>query len=165
MSIDHTEKADHAPHRVRWFTRARGGAPAALHEADCTKYVTKSSANGCTIPQYIVTQTVRMVGGSVRFVSANLRQDARVDPCYISTPNDLRMLRTGFRIVRDITRQKAMNPFGGEGLVPGKAWMTDRDIDEFIRKKASTVQDATCTCRMGKGRQGWVRSGAARARR
>jgi choline dehydrogenase-like flavoprotein len=73
-------------------------------------------------------------------IRPDLREaDLRIDPCYLSNPNDTRALRDGFRIVREVVRQK-----------PGSACTSAADIDAHIRMTATTVQHASCTCRMGR---------------
>ncbi len=88
--------------------------------------------------------------GRVWLASANPRDKPRIDPCYLSSPNDVRVLRNGFRIARDVVRQKPLDPFRGEELLPGPSCTSDADIDAHIRATATTVQHASCTCRVGR---------------
>jgi choline dehydrogenase-like flavoprotein len=87
--------------------------------------------------------------GRVYLASADPRHKPRIDPCYLSHPGDVRALRHGFRIVREIVRQKPLDAFRGEELTPGPACTSDSDIDAHIRATATTVQHACCTCKMG----------------
>ena len=87
--------------------------------------------------------------GRVSLASANPRDNPRIDPCYLSSPSDIRVLREGFRIVRDVVRQKPLDPFRGEELSPGPDCVSDADVDAHIRATATTVQHASCTCRVG----------------
>ena len=88
--------------------------------------------------------------GRVWLDSTDPRAKPRIDPCYLSSPNDVRVLREGFRIVREIVRQKPLDPFRGEEVSPGPACTSDADVDAHIRSTATTVQHASCTCRMGR---------------
>ena len=88
--------------------------------------------------------------GRLWLASADPRDEPRIDPCYLSSPKDVRVLRDGFRIVRDIVRQEALAPFRGEELSPGPGCTSDADVDAHIRNTATTVQHASCTCRMGR---------------
>ena len=88
--------------------------------------------------------------GRVWLASANPRDNPRIDPCYLSSPNDIRVLRNGFRIARDVVRQKSLDPFRGEELSPGPGCISDADVDAHIRATATTVQHASCTCRVGR---------------
>ena len=89
--------------------------------------------------------------GRLWLASADPRDAPRIDPCYLSSSKDMRVLRDGFRIVRDIVRQEALAPFRGEELSPGAGCTSDADVDAHIRNTATTVQHASCTCRMGRG--------------
>jgi choline dehydrogenase-like flavoprotein len=88
--------------------------------------------------------------GRLWLASADPRDKPRIDPCYLSTPNDVRALRDGLRIVRDVVRQKPLDAFRGEELSPGPGCTSDAEIDAHIRMTATTVQHASCTCRMGR---------------
>jgi len=87
--------------------------------------------------------------GRVWLASNDPRAHPRVDPDYLSNPDDIRVLRDGFRIARDVVRQQSLDPFRGEELSPGAACQSDADVDAHIRATASTVQHACCTCRVG----------------
>jgi choline dehydrogenase-like flavoprotein len=62
----------------------------------------------------------------------------------------MRTLRDGLRIVREVARQKPLDGFRGPELAPGRDCTTDADLDAYIRRTATTVQHASCTCRMGR---------------
>ncbi len=81
--------------------------------------------------------------------SADPRARPVIDPRYLSHPDDVRVLREGFRIARDVIRQTPLDPFRGAELNPGPSCKTAADIDEHIRRTATTVQHACCTCRIG----------------
>lgn len=81
--------------------------------------------------------------------SADPREHPRIDPGYLSDPDDVRVLREGFRIAREVVRQLPLDPFRGDELNPGPGCKTAGDIDEHIRRTATTVQHAACTCRVG----------------
>ncbi|AHG64177.1 GMC family oxidoreductase [Advenella mimigardefordensis] len=72
-----------------------------------------------------------------------------IDPRYLSCVEDVRVLRDGFRIAREVVSQLQLDAFRGEELSPGLACRTDADIDKHIRHTATTVQHASCTCRIG----------------
>src|SRR5207237_10480881 len=73
----------------------------------------------------------------------------RIDSCDLARPDDLGVLRDGFRVVRAVGRQKQLDVFRGEELSPGPGCTSDADIDAHIRMTATTVQHASCTCRIG----------------
>ena len=88
--------------------------------------------------------------GRVWLASTDPRDKPRIDPRYLSSPDDVRTLRDGFRIARDVVRQAPLDGYRGEELSPGTACASDADIDSHIRLTATTVQHASCTCRMGR---------------
>ena len=87
--------------------------------------------------------------GTVSLASADPRARPRIDPQYLSNPQDLRTLRDGLRIVREVARQKPLDGFRGRELAPGQDCTTDEDLDAYIRATATTVQHASCTCKIG----------------
>jgi 4-pyridoxate dehydrogenase len=82
--------------------------------------------------------------------STDPREHPGIDPGYLSDPDDVRVLREGFRIAREVIRQPPLDPFRGDELHPGPQCKTAADVDEHIRRTATTVQHAACTCRIGK---------------
>lgn len=56
--------------------------------------------------------------GYVQLASPDPREAPRIDPRYLSDPDDIRVLREGFRIVRDVVRQAALDPYRGKELSP-----------------------------------------------
>jgi 4-pyridoxate dehydrogenase len=87
--------------------------------------------------------------GTVLLASADPRAKPRIDPKYLSCEQDIRTLREGLRIVREIALQKPLDAFRGRELAPGSDCTSDQELDAYIRKTATTVQHASCTCRMG----------------
>lgn len=89
--------------------------------------------------------------GSVRIRSANIADAPAIDPNYLSTEEDMRVLREGIRIARDVIGQSALAGLRGEELAPGKACRSDTELDEYIRRTAVSVYHHVGTCRMGTG--------------
>lgn len=87
--------------------------------------------------------------GYVQLASPDPREAPRIDPRYLSDPDDIRVLREGFRIVRDVVRQAALDPYRGKELSPGTRCESDDEIDAHIRMTATTVQHGCGTCRAG----------------
>ena len=87
--------------------------------------------------------------GRLWLASADPTHAPRIDPRYLSEPDDVRVLRDGFRIARDVARQHPLDGYRGDELVPGPACRSDAEIDAHIRQTATTVQHACCTCRVG----------------
>ncbi len=87
--------------------------------------------------------------GEVRLRSPDPLVPPSIDPSYLSTDRDVATLCRGFEIARDVARQRAIDPFRGEELIPGAGCQSPDDIEFHVRCTATTVQHAACTCRMG----------------
>jgi choline dehydrogenase-like flavoprotein len=89
--------------------------------------------------------------GEVKLRSANPADPVRILPNFFSAPGDLPKLREGFKIAREVSRQKPLDSFRGEEISPGPAVQTDAEIDAWIRKAAATANHPCATCAMGTG--------------
>lgn len=87
--------------------------------------------------------------GRVWIDSADPLKPPRIDPNYLSHPDDIAVLRRGLRIVRDLVSQAPLDAFRGVELLPGAQCRSDAEVDEHIRQTATTVQHSCCTCRTG----------------
>ncbi|RJF92297.1 GMC family oxidoreductase [Noviherbaspirillum saxi] len=87
--------------------------------------------------------------GTVKIVSADPTAPPAIDPNYLADPDDLRVLRDGLRIARDIIAQKAFDEFRGVELAPGKAANADTELDAYIRENALSIYHPVGTCKMG----------------
>jgi len=87
--------------------------------------------------------------GSVKIVSAEPMAAPAIDPNYLAAHEDVRMLRDGIKIGREIIAQKAFDPFRGPELDPGPAVTTDAEIDDYIRRNCHTQYHPVGTCKMG----------------
>jgi choline dehydrogenase len=72
-----------------------------------------------------------------------------IDPNFFAVADDVRVMRDGLRIARDIIRQKAFDPYRGEEFGPGREVQSDADIDEYLRNKSESVYHPVGTCKMG----------------
>jgi choline dehydrogenase len=90
--------------------------------------------------------------GSVRLASADPRDPLRVDPDYLSSPHDRRVLLEGIRRARDLAGTTAMRRFGlGDELRPGAAIRSDHDLARFLEQTVETAFHPAGTCAMGSG--------------
>ncbi|MHA4869926.1 GMC family oxidoreductase [Duganella sp. PWIR1] len=87
--------------------------------------------------------------GSVKIQSADPRVAPAIDPDYLSHPDDLRVLRDGLRMTRELIAQRAFEPFRGDELAPGAMATSDKDLDQYIREQALTIYHHVGTCKMG----------------
>ncbi len=87
--------------------------------------------------------------GTVMATSSNPKDLPQIDPRFFSAPDDLRVMREGLRISRDIVRQRAFDDFRGEEFGPGSNIRSDADIDDYIRRTTNSVYHPVGTCKMG----------------
>jgi choline dehydrogenase len=87
--------------------------------------------------------------GTIALDSADPFADPLIDPNYLATDEDLRSLREGVRMQRDVFAQNAFDPYRGPEYAPGAAVKTDAEIDAWIRQTAETIYHPVGTCRMG----------------
>ena len=87
--------------------------------------------------------------GQVWLASADPAAKPLVRFDHLSEPEDLRNIRDGLRLTRELLQQPALAPFRGRELSPGPEVESDRDWDEYIRATAETSHHPSSTCRMG----------------
>ena len=84
--------------------------------------------------------------GSVTLASADPRTPVRIKQNFLSVEDDLKVLRAGMRMAREVGRQAPLAPFVGSETTPLNS---DAEIDAFIRSTGITVHHPAGTCRMG----------------
>ncbi|MGB6538053.1 MAG: GMC family oxidoreductase N-terminal domain-containing protein [Xanthobacteraceae bacterium] len=84
--------------------------------------------------------------GRVELASADPRAPLRICQNFLAVEQDLKALRAGLRMARDVGRQGPLKPFIGAESTPLKS---DSEIDAHIRSTAITVHHPAGTCRMG----------------
>ena len=67
-----------------------------------------------------------------------------IDPCYLSDPADVEVLKQAVALVRKMAGTKAMGSLAGDELAPGAL-----DTEQYIRDNASTLWHPVGTCAMG----------------
>jgi choline dehydrogenase-like flavoprotein len=87
--------------------------------------------------------------GSLELVSENPSTLMRLRQNFLATEKDRRILREGFKICRDLSRQPALDEFRAEEFLPGVNIKTDDEIDAHIRATGISVHHPCGTCRMG----------------
>jgi choline dehydrogenase len=87
--------------------------------------------------------------GFIKLRSADPLAHPIIEPNYLESENDLRTLRAGLKISREIVSQKAFDSYRGEELAPGPAITSDQDIDAYIRANSETLYHPVGTCKMG----------------
>jgi choline dehydrogenase-like flavoprotein len=87
--------------------------------------------------------------GRVRLRSSNPDERVRIFFNALSEPEDLRVLREGFKRARQVGLQKPLDPYRGHETSPGRDVRDDADIDAFIRTTGAFAYHSVGTCRMG----------------
>jgi choline dehydrogenase-like flavoprotein len=89
--------------------------------------------------------------GSVTLASADPMAAPRIDPNFLSHPDDIQRMVHGFRRMREIFNQPALARLGGKEHPRSANATTDAEIEQFIRTHADTIYHPVGTCRMGNG--------------
>jgi 4-pyridoxate dehydrogenase len=89
--------------------------------------------------------------GIVRLRSADPGAPVRIVQNFLATENDVRTIREGLKMARDVAGRKALDRFRGRETVPGPACRADADIDAFVRRTAITAHHPCATCSIGIG--------------
>lgn len=87
--------------------------------------------------------------GSIELASNDPAQAPRIRQNLLTRDHDWRLMRAGLELIRDLGRQKAMQPFIETETAPGEKCRTADEIDAYIRANAATAHHPLGTCRMG----------------
>ncbi len=88
--------------------------------------------------------------GSITLKSADPFAAPAIRQNFLAAESDLRTLRAGFKLNREVAAQGPLDRLRGEEVFPGKQVQTDAEIDAHIRKAPSTAHHPAGTCRMGR---------------
>ncbi len=89
--------------------------------------------------------------GSVRLQSKDPTAAPLIDPNFLADRDDTDRLIRGFRLLRNILGQPALQGFGGGEFKASASAQSDLQIEQFIRNNADTEYHPVGTCRMGSG--------------
>lgn len=87
--------------------------------------------------------------GRVSLRSADPLDKVRIEGNFLAADSDLRTLRTGVRLARELYEDAALSSVRGAEISPGACVTSDSAIDEWIRRTAVTVHHPAGTCAMG----------------
>ncbi len=73
----------------------------------------------------------------------------RIRPHYLEAEQDRRTMVAGFRLIREVMAQSAMDPFREAEVIPGTDCRSEEEILEFLRSTGGTLFHPTSTCTMG----------------
>ncbi len=101
--------------------------------------------------------------GEVRLRSADPLERVRIHGHFLSREADLRRLREGVAVSRELLADPVLDGFRGKEVTPGPAVQSDAELDAWIRRTALTAHHPAGTCAMGIG-EGAVLDGQLRVR-
>ncbi len=87
--------------------------------------------------------------GEITLRSADPKQAPALQPRYLSTDYDRKLMIECARLPREIFAQPAFTPFAGAEIYPGAGAQTEAELLAFIRRKAETIYHPVGTCKMG----------------
>jgi len=92
-----------------------------------------------------------MSRGRVDIVSAEADHAPRIDPNYLSHPDDLRVAAQAIRLTRKIIQAPALAAFSPKEYLPGPELQTEEQLHEAAARIGTTIFHPVGTCRMGQG--------------
>ncbi|WP_312352288.1 GMC oxidoreductase [Pseudomonas sp.] len=87
--------------------------------------------------------------GTVRLRSAKVSDPLRIDPNYMATEEDWRVMREAMRLGLAFAEQPALKRFNHREDTPGVQVRGGKAMDDFIREDAASAYHPCGTCRMG----------------
>jgi choline dehydrogenase len=87
--------------------------------------------------------------GEVRLASSDPLAAPAINPNYLASSYDLKILIDGIRRGRDILAAPAFKPWLKEERIPGPALQSDTELEQFVRATAETEYHPVGTCKMG----------------
>ncbi len=87
--------------------------------------------------------------GSLTLRSTNPTDPPVIQPNYLASENDVKVMVEGLRRARQIGQAKAFDAYRGKEFMPGEEAQSDADLEEFLRTRAETLYHPVGTCKMG----------------
>ena len=86
--------------------------------------------------------------GNVSITSSSMKDAPLIDVGWLTNSTDVEVLVESMKRARALFESDAVKPvLIGEEALPGKDVATDEQMAEYIRKSATTVYHASCTCK------------------
>ena len=89
--------------------------------------------------------------GKITLRDNNPVSHPRIDPRYLSHPDDWPLMIEAAKLSREIFAQAPFAPHRDVEILPGDSARSDQDMKEFIRAKAETIYHPVGTCAMRSG--------------
>jgi choline dehydrogenase len=87
--------------------------------------------------------------GEIRLKSARPSDPASIQPNYLQTDHDLKVMLDCVRLSKEIFNQDVFKPYRDCYIFPEDSVNTEEETIDFIRRKAETVYHPVGTCKMG----------------
>ncbi len=87
--------------------------------------------------------------GTITLASRDPARHVEIRQNFLAEENDVRTLREGVKMVRNVMDQAPLQEFRDAELAPGPDVNTDDEIDAYVRATAATAHHPCGTCRMG----------------
>jgi choline dehydrogenase len=84
--------------------------------------------------------------GEVTLKSSNPLDPINLNPNYLSSENDLEVLKRGVELVRKMANSQSFESMNGGEIFPG---LSEENLEAFIRNNCSTLWHPVGTCKMG----------------
>ncbi len=89
--------------------------------------------------------------GQITLATAAASVAPRIDPAYLSHPDDIEVLRAGLKLSRRALASPAWAKYSPTVLEPSPATQSDEALDAYIRRNAETIYHPVGSCKMGHG--------------
>lgn len=89
--------------------------------------------------------------GSVQLASNDPLAAPRIDPNFLSAPEDMERMVLGFKLMRHLLSQPALAKLSAREFASSANARSDQEIEQFIRQYADTIYHPVGSCRMGSG--------------
>lgn len=87
--------------------------------------------------------------GRIALSGPGLDDAPLIDPAYLTTDHDRRLVRRALELARMIGHQAALEEWRAEEIYPGIDCRGDADLDAFLQRAVMTHHHPVGTCRMG----------------
>jgi choline dehydrogenase len=87
--------------------------------------------------------------GNLRLRTADVGDQALIDPAYYSHPEDMETMIKGIRLARKIGQSRGLAAWGARELRPGKRVQSDEEIAKYVRANTMTTYHFAGSCGMG----------------
>jgi len=88
--------------------------------------------------------------GRITLTGPEVSDPAEIDPAYLSTDHDRRLVRRALELARMVGRQTELAEWRAEEIYPGIDCRSDADLDAFVERAVMTHHHPVGTCRMGR---------------